>query len=418
MECWLLDRRVVKLRADFPNHVDAGSHSSDVAVRGKVQRRSLDAMTGKVVAGRYRLGRTLGAGGMGFVYEAVDLHTGIEVALKALPPGVPDPTRVKRLRREAAAGAAIRNDHVCRVDYLGVDSGSPFIVMERLHGYTLRTYLDRHGPFELQDAVGLMLQLLDALVATHAAGVIHRDVKPSNVFLSLEHDGTVRVKLIDFGLAKLTGAHELNQRDPNVNEITTAESMIGTLQYLAPEHLLAVGEVDERSDVYSAGLTLFEMLTAHRAFKGSYAEMVHEIILGDVPRARAFRSDLPAVIDDVLAHAAAKTRDRRFASAQAFTRALQAVGANGVSESGVCCTMNEPRAERTSDPLARSGARHIEDGTEVDEASDDDLPTVRPPPIAARPQQLTGFEDMPTARYRPDDERVAKVLAAHRRKGG
>jgi serine/threonine-protein kinase len=279
--------------------------------------------------------------------------------------------------------------------------------MERLHGYTLRTHLDRHGPFDLMDAITVMLQLLDALISTHAVGVIHRDVKPSNVFLAADHDGTARVKLIDFGLAKLTGAHELNQRDASINEITTTESMIGTLQYLAPEHLLAVGDLDERSDVYAAGLTLFEMLTGQRAFKGSYAEMVHEIILGELPRARAWRPELPPVIDDILEHAVAKTRDRRFSTAQAFKRALQAALPYGnISESGVCRTMEEP------DPLARSGA-HAVDSTPS--SAQDDLPTVRPPPPAGLPAERTGFEDMPTRRYRPD-EGLARLLASEWRK--
>jgi serine/threonine protein kinase len=352
-------------------------------------------MSGSVIGQRYQIGRTIGVGGMGFVYEAVDLQTGVEVALKALPPGAPDPIRVRRLRREAAAATAVRSERVCRVHYLGVERGTPFIVMERLHGHTLRTRLDTYGPPPLAEAVAIVVQLLDALIATHAAGIIHRDIKPSNVFLAGTPDDSPSVKLIDFGLAKITAAGELNQRDERRDEITTVECMLGTLQYLAPEHLLGVGELDERSDVYAAGLTLFETLTGQRAFKGSYAEIVHDIILGELPRASDWRSDLPAVMDDVLAMAMAKTRDRRFASAHAFKRALLAALHYGeIKESGVCPVIDDPSGELQRPGVASSARRPppVPSFKGVASAPADDAPTIRPPP--------PGFdEDEPTIRY-------------------
>jgi serine/threonine protein kinase len=338
-------------------------------------------MAESLIAQRYRVGRAIGVGGMGFVYEALDLQTGLEVALKALPPGSPDPVRLRRLRREAAAGSSIKSQHVCRVHYLGVERGTPFIVMERLRGHTLRTQLDTYGPPSTAEAVAITSQLLQALHATHAVGVIHRDVKPSNLFIVEPNTEAARLKLIDFGLCKIKGNSELNQRDGGgPGDITSAECLIGTIQYVAPEQLLGVGEADERTDVYAAGVTLYELLTGRRAFSGGYADIVHDICLGEVPRVSVVRPEL-ALFDDVLAMALAKTRERRFASARAFHRALLAVDHEAretarLVQSGVCQSYR--------------GAGH----DEVVELEDDDLedvPTVRPPaPLV---------DEEPTVRY-------------------
>jgi serine/threonine-protein kinase len=384
-------------------------------------------MAGTVVGQRYRIGRTIGVGGMGFVYEAVDLQTGLDVALKALPPGPPDPTRVRRLRREAAAGLAVKNDHVCRVHYLGVERGTPFIVMERLHGHTLRTQLDNAGPPSLPDAVIIVSQLLDALSATHDAGVIHRDIKPSNIFLTESStDEIPRVKLIDFGLAKLTGNAELNQREPRRDDITAAECVLGTLPYLAPEQLMGVGELDERSDVYAAGVTLFEMVTGQRAYSGSYADLVHEIVLGEIPLARAIRPELPAAIDDVLRMALAKTRDRRFASARAFKRALlAAMQGTPLKQSGVRQLVVELSEEHLEEDGGGADADDfdtlhdsLEEVTPMTRRTED-TPTVRPPPgyegyegsegCEAPPLEAV-FDDEPTTRYPVFGDTVRAVL--------
>ena len=370
-----------------PDSVDGVRLRDPASTRSRLSRRSLDMMAGMVVAQRYRIGGALGVGGMGFVYEAEDLQTGMAVALKALPPGPPDPMRLRRLRREAAVGLALNSDHVCRVHYLGVHAGTPFIVMERLHGHTLRNRLDNAGPVSFEEAAAIICQLLDGLTATHEVGVIHRDVKPSNVFLTPVVGGVPRVKLIDFGLAKIVGNNELNQN--RVDDITSASCVVGTLQYVPPEALNGIGELDERSDVYAAGIILFEALTGERAYSGSYADIVHDIVLGEVPRVTNYRPNLPANLDDVLAMAMAKARDRRFASARAFKRALLAVLDEHIKkQSGVCPAIGEER----------------------DGPSAHDIPTVRPPNYgtgyppqydARQPADLPngGFDDEPTKRY-------------------
>src|SRR5262249_11538624 len=183
-----------------------------------------------------------------------------------------------------------------------------------------------------------------------------------------------------FALCKIKGTSDHNQRDGRPGEIPSAENLLGTIQYAAPEQLLGVGELDERTDVYAAGVMLYELLTGRRAYGGGYAEMVHEIVLGEVPRIATWRPEL-AAYDDVLAMALSKTRDRRFASARAFQRALPAV---------------EYAVEQETARLAQSGICPSHDGP-VDVAEDDldDAPTVRPPP----PVYDAPVEEEPTVRY-------------------
>jgi serine/threonine protein kinase len=345
-------------------------------------RRSLDMMTGSVIGGRYRVLGVIGAGGMGSVYEGLDTRTGCKVALKALQPGVQSPEKLMRLRREAAMATAIKSEHVCQVHYLGVESGTPFIVMERLHGETLRSRLTDEGSMSLDDVVAIGCQLLDALSDTHAAGVVHRDVKPSNVFLTSARGEEPRVKLIDFGIAKMMGAPEA---------VTSADVITGTLRYLAPEQLLSLGDLDARADIYAAGVTLFEMLSGHRAYAGSYAEIMHAIILGDPPQVAPFRSDVSTLFDDVLAMAMAKTRDRRFASAQAFKRALIAAwhASIGVTISGMVPTLPElgPRPNEDDDEALtlRPPPMLPPPSTNRDESPAAGFPAVRPPPYPLSP---------------------------------
>jgi len=314
---------------------------------------------------------------MGSVYEAVDLQTGMPVALKALQPGACDAIRLRRLRREAVTMTTVHSAHVCKVHYLGVERGTPFIVMERLYGETLRTRLAEGGALPAWEAIAIACQLLDALTATHAAGVVHRDVKPSNLFLteSGSNDGAnvPHVKLIDFGLARVRAeSSPLPQR-----EITPAEVVAGTLHYLAPEQLLGGGDVDERVDVYAAAVTVFEMLTGRRAYAGTYAEVLHDICLNEPPLVTSLKPDLPDLLDDVMAMAMAKTRERRFASAHAFKRALLAAWESRMVSpaSGIQPALHPPPL--STDP-------------------EDDIPTLRPPPFLPGDDDTSNHAEVPT----------------------
>jgi serine/threonine-protein kinase len=289
----------------------------------RIVRRPLGTLRGSVIARRYRITETIGVGGAGTVYEALDLRTGNTVALKMLT-CLGDEVGLRRLRREAESAMAVRSDRVCRVHYLGVAEGSPFIVMERLRGETLRRRLTDVGALPFRVALEVADQLLEALSATHAAGIIHRDVKPANIFVTSERGKPVAIKLIDFGLVKPLGTSD----DPSPFastelRITAPGGMPGTLHYLAPEQLLGHADIDQRLDVWAAGLVLFEMLTGRRAFvQAPIHEVVRRILFDPPPRARASRDRLPEGVDHVLAMALAKDRRRRFWTAAAFRRAL------------------------------------------------------------------------------------------------
>ncbi|MFO0584258.1 MAG: protein kinase [Anaeromyxobacter sp.] len=222
--------------------------------------------------GPYRLEALVGAGAMGEVYRALDTRLGRHVALKALPARfADDPARVRRLEVEARAAAAIAHPNVVAVHDVGTGGGVPYVVSELVLGETVRSRLDR-GPVPRAEALALGLQLARGLAAAHARGVVHRDLKPSNLVVT--GDGTL--KILDFGLARLDGA-------PGA-EATTPGAVLGTSGYLAPEQ--ARGEAaDARSDLFSAGAILYELLSGRRAFGGAtFAERL-SAVLRDTPPA-------------------------------------------------------------------------------------------------------------------------------------
>lgn len=283
-------------------------------------------LLGRTLGGRYAVRSLLGSGGMGAVYEAVDLVGAVPVAIKGLNRRSFTPANLRRLRFEAEIASTLVHEHICRVHGIGVDGGAPYLVMERLEGETLRSLLRREGALGPADAIAIMLQVLDALSVAHAARIIHRDVKPSNIFLTrVSGSASPHVKLIDFGLAKAVGS----SGDGDVEEITALNEIAGTPQYLTPEQLLGERNLDARVDVWAAALTLFEMLTGRRAQATALVpEALAERILREpVPSIATERRDLPREIDDVLQHALAKDRRRRFSSAAAFRTALVAVWA-------------------------------------------------------------------------------------------
>ena len=270
----------------------------------------------------------IGTGGMGVVYGATDDETGDDVALKALPVQGSTAMHLRRFRREAQIASSVKHRYVCEVKHLGVDRGRPFIVMERLHGETLRQRLRDSGALSAIDAVTMMLQILEGLSAAHAAGVLHRDVKPSNVFVTTPRGSVPAIKIIDFGLAKLLPRTVWKPRPEappeELSAITTADVIPGTPSYLAPEQVAGGNTtLDERVDVWAAGLTFFEMLVGRRAFhSSSYAGLAADILLRALPSLSAVRDDVPVDFDRVLAKALAKDRSTRFRSATAFRTAV------------------------------------------------------------------------------------------------
>lgn len=268
---------------------------------------------GMTVDGRYEVRRERGRGAAGLVYEAVHTFTGRSVVLKVVAPDVPR-SQIGELRtrlvREARALAAVRHPRVVEVLDGGVlADGTPYIVMENLEGRTLGGLLLTRERLSKSITVALVLELCDALKAVHAAGLVHRDVKPDNVLVVRDLGGAEHVKLIDFGMAQVRSEDKL----------TRIGALIGTPQYMAPEQLLAA-DTDLRVDVYALGVTMFECLAGHVPYAGPYAQVVLQAC-SDGPVA-ALPADVDPALAAIVSRAIAKKRELRYSSTAEMAAAV------------------------------------------------------------------------------------------------
>ncbi|WP_437506876.1 serine/threonine-protein kinase [Sorangium sp. So ce1099] len=241
-------------------------------------------MDGKTLSGRYTLGRLLGRGGMGAVYEADDREQGRRVAVKVMNAEiVHSRSAVGRFEREARAASAIQTEHIVRVLDTGVDqdTSSPFLVMELLRGEDLAQLLERLGPLPPRLALRIVAQACVGLQKAHEAGVLHRDIKPANLFLAQrEEGGGLIVKVLDFGVAKIKPAHE-PRRD--TTGLTRSGSMLGTPRYMSPEQARGIKEIDHRTDIWALGIVLYHALAGRtptqdvEAFGDLIAALVAEL---------------------------------------------------------------------------------------------------------------------------------------------
>ncbi|MCE9579126.1 MAG: protein kinase [Deltaproteobacteria bacterium] len=279
-----------------------------------------DALVGQIVGGRYRILRRIGAGGMGAVYEGDHVELGKRVAIKFLLERYDDdPEAVTRFRREARIASQIGQANIVDVIDVGTDdSGRSFIVMELLSGMTLGEVLQRGGPMPAERAVAVIRQVLAGLGAAHDKGIVHRDMKPENVFVENRgDDGQDRVKIVDFGISKLIAANESKIR------LTATGAVIGTPVYMAPEQAMGLVEVDHRVDLYAVGVMLFEMLAGRPPFQGTnYAALVSQHLHVAPPSLATLRPDVPRAVVEVVARALAKEPGDRFATAAEMARAL------------------------------------------------------------------------------------------------
>lgn len=261
---------------------------------------------------KYVLLRKVAVGGMGEIWIARNDMTQAEVALKVLRKDLPQQQEAEaRFRHEASVGAMLSHRHIVRVFDLVVDTdGTLALVMELLRGESLETLLERHGPLDAATAVAIMTPLLSALHHAHEMGLVHRDVKPPNVFLAVDPDGHVIPKLLDFGIAKL----------PGVGVQTLPGSVLGTPQYMSPEQIRNETAIDGRSDLFGAGSVLFEMLTGKPPFSGSTVMAALASVLED-PVDPDPRIDPKLWL--VLRRALAKQPYERFLSANDLGAALQ-----------------------------------------------------------------------------------------------
>jgi eukaryotic-like serine/threonine-protein kinase len=281
------------------------------------------SLVGKLLAGRYRVTGVIASGGMGVVYDGLQVALGRRVAIKCLHPRyATDASAIARFQNEAMVSGSFGHPHIVEVFDLGWldDERSPFLVMERLDGETLGQRLQR----EKKLGVGLVLtsarQVLSALVATHARGILHRDLKPDNVFLVSTHDGGVRAKVLDFGLSKAI------VRGDSAMRLTRSGVVMGTPSYMPPEQATGEPDLDGRVDLYALGMILYETLTGRLPYSArTPAALMIEIRRTRPAPPRLLRPDVPAVLDAAVMKALSPDRTHRFADALEMQRALSSL---------------------------------------------------------------------------------------------
>jgi eukaryotic-like serine/threonine-protein kinase len=288
------------------------------------------ALASGIKLGPYEILSALGAGGMGEVYRARDPRLGREVAIKVLPSGsAPDSERLRRFEQEARATAALNHPNILAVFDIGSQDNSPYIVSELLDGETLRERLNS-GTLPVRKAVEYALQISRGLAAAHDHGIFHRDLKPENIFIT--RDG--HVKILDFGLAKLTmpepGSSGLSAQ-ATLDSVTGRGVLRGTLGYMSPEQCRGAS-VDARSDLFSFGAVLYEMLSGRRAFRGdTTADTISSILKEEPPDLATTGRDVPPMLERIVHHCIEKDPTQRFQSARDIAFALEAFSSTSSS---------------------------------------------------------------------------------------
>jgi serine/threonine protein kinase/Tol biopolymer transport system component len=276
--------------------------------------------------GDYEIQNLLGAGGMGEVYRALDVRLRREVAIKVLPAAfASDADRLRRFEQEATAAAALNHPNILAVHQMGTYQGAPYLVSELLEGETLREPI-RRGRLAVRKAVEYGIQIARGLAAAHEKGIVHRDVKPENLFVT--KDG--RVKILDFGLAKLTQPeHGFEHVAPTPGDASEPGVVMGTVGYMAPEQVR--GQVaDHRADIFAFGAIVYEMLTGKRAFqKPTSAETMSAILNQDPPSISQLAPTIPLALQRVVHRCLEKNREQRFQSASDLAFALEALSDSG-----------------------------------------------------------------------------------------
>jgi serine/threonine-protein kinase len=270
-----------------------------------------DPVPGTVVAGKYRVDKIVGEGGMGLVVSAVHLGLEQHVAIKfLLPEAMRSKIAVERFLREAKVAAKVKSDYVARVIDVGTleEGGVPYIVMEYLEGSDLGKLIDKEGALPIDEACEIAIQACEALAEVHAAGIVHRDLKPSNLFVTRKADGSPAVKLLDFGISKLNFGDE-SGLDP---ALTQTQTIMGSPSYMSPEQLKSTKEVDHRADVWSMGAVLYEAVTGKPAFRGESLPQVCAMIASEDPAPPSSRREgIPPELERILLRCLEKNADKR-----------------------------------------------------------------------------------------------------------
>ena len=280
-----------------------------------------DVKEGDVLAGKYRIERVLGEGGMGVVVSAMHLQLDERVAIKFLLPGaLHNAEAVARFAREARAAVKIKSEHVARVSDVGtLETGAPYMVMEFLQGRDLSNVLAHVGPLSAGDAAEHVLQACEALAEAHALGIVHRDLKPANLFLAARADGSPCVKVLDFGISKLTSASSSGADFG----MTKTHAIMGSPLYMSPEQMSSTRDVDARADIWAVGAILYELVTGSVPFLADSMPQLCGMILQEAPvPPRARRADLPEAFERVVLRCLEKDRTKRFQNVAELAVAL------------------------------------------------------------------------------------------------
>lgn len=325
--------------------------------------------SGDVIAGKYRIEREIGRGGMGVVVMATHIDLDQRVAIKVLQKSAAyNQDALMRFMREARAAAKIRSEHVARVMDVGkLEDGLTYIVMEYLEGLDLAEVLRKEGPLRVTTAADYILQACEGLAAAHAAGIIHRDIKPANLFLARQGGRTNVIKVLDFGVSKISKNNP--ERD---GAATQTGQVFGSPMYMSPEQLESTVHIDSRTDIWALGVVLFEMLTGKPPFGGkSSANIMTAVIRDPPPKLRTLRPEIPASLEEVVVRCLEKDREQRYATVIELAEAIAPFCGRGADDAvnriyEILAQAEHGEAEENTDITARTS----KDGESSGERSD------------------------------------------------
>jgi eukaryotic-like serine/threonine-protein kinase len=304
---------------------------------------------GDVLAGKFRIERVLGVGGMGMVVSAMHIHLDERVAIKfLLPEALANAEAVARFGREARAAVKIKSEHVARVIDVGaLETGAPFMVMELLRGRDLAAALRDSGPLPVHVAVQYVLQACEALAEAHAIGIVHRDLKPANLFVTARADGSPCVKVLDFGISKVTSV----SGSGSDMGMTRTQSIMGSPLYMSPEQMASARDVDQRADIWAVGCVLYELITGRVPFEAETMPQLCTLILHqEPPHPRSVRADMPDGVAEAILRCLRKDRAQRYPNVAALAMDLAVFSPDAGPRS----------AERISRVLSSSGMSSTE----------------------------------------------------------
>ncbi len=364
-----------------------------------MQPTNTPVQVGDVLAGKYRVERWIAAGGMGAVVAARHVELGELRAIKLMLAELcREPSVVRRFMQEARATVRLRSEHAVKIHDVGrLPRGEPYMVMEYLDGEDLRTVLDRRGRLPVERAVDYVLQALEAVAEAHAAGIVHRDLKPANLFLTRSADGLPCIKVLDFGISKLTGTLDVT---PDL-EVTTSGVFWGSPQYMSPEQMRTARRVDTRADIWSVGVVLYRMLTGKLPFAGkSLADICTQVITAKPRPPAAVRAEIPDGLDAVLLRCLEKDPEARVQTVVELAAALVPFGDEGSPQSvaRIGRVVRKAQQEAVTTPQRRRSAapEPTEPVAEDAPSSSGPPPLVEDAPSSSVPPPPVG-EDAPSS---------------------